>query len=360
VVHVHKPADRAIAAKATPAGAAQRARERFLTGAEEPEPGRETVRADIVTSWRRSLRMGVVPDSLDVPYDASAPTPHRLLDAALPVIDRLATQLTDTSATILLANSEAQIIDRWAAKSFLGVLDRFNVAPGFVYAEHRVGTNGLGCALEEKRMFEVRGPEHFRESLQSLVCVAAPIVLPTTKVAQGALNVTCTLQDANGLMRPLIQQAVADIERRMLEASSLRERLLLDAFVARVRHSSHPVFAASSDLVMANVAADQIVTASDRLLLWHWASEALQTRDTASGTIDLAELRDVSVVATKVGRARRCSGRSWSCASRRRHLHTVGRVAANDRPAASPVDRRPYAACAAPSPPVRPIRLRSS
>ena len=66
--------------------------------------------------------------------------------------------LDDTTATILLANSNAQILDRWASRSFLRTLDRFSVAPGFVFAEHLVGTNGLGCALEEKRLFEVHGP----------------------------------------------------------------------------------------------------------------------------------------------------------------------------------------------------------
>jgi transcriptional regulator of acetoin/glycerol metabolism len=299
---VQQPAFERDRAGVTPLAAVRGARERVLAGGADPF-GDAALRRDIACSWRRSLRMGVGPDSIDVPYDDAIPTPHRLLDAALPVIDRLAAQLTDSSATILLANGDAQIVQRWACHSFLPTLDRFNVAPGFTFAEHRVGTNGLGCALEEKRLFEVRGPEHFRECLQALVCVAAPIVLPTTNVAQGALNVTCTLREANGLLRPLIQEAVADIERRMLEAASLPERLVLDAFISKARGAHGAVLATSADLVMANAAADRLVSSSDRQLLWHWAREALMHRDSASRTIELTGIGRAAVAATKVGDA---------------------------------------------------------
>ncbi|MEZ5226794.1 MAG: helix-turn-helix domain-containing protein [Acidimicrobiales bacterium] len=245
--------------------------------------------------------MGVEPDSVEVPYDDAVPTPHRLLDAAVPVIEQLVSQLTDTSATILLANSEAHIVQRWACRSFLPTLDRYNVAPGFSFAEHGVGTNGIGCAAEEKRLFEVRGPEHFRECLQSLVCVAAPIVLPTTNVAQGVLNVTCSVDEATHLLRPLLQHAVADIERRLLEASSLRERTILDAYLTRSRRTPHGVIAVSSDLVMANAAAEALVPPADRFVLWQWALDALSTRSEASRVFASEQSGDLTITASAIG-----------------------------------------------------------
>lgn len=280
--------------------AASRTREGFL--AEDltaTELG--SVRHDIAMSWRRSQRMGVEPDSVEVPYNDDVPMPHRLLDAAVPVVDQLASQLTDTSATILLASSEAHIVQRWACRSFLPTLDRFNVAPGFSFAEHGVGTNGIGCAAEEKRLFEVRGPEHFRECLQSLVCVAAPIVLPTTNVTQGVLNVTCTVNEANGFLKPLLQHIVADIERRMLESSSVRERLLLDAYLSRTRRTSNGVIAMSEGIVMANPAADAMLSSSDRVVLWQWACDALSTRDEAARRFDVDGGGELAITATAIG-----------------------------------------------------------
>jgi sigma-54 dependent transcriptional regulator, acetoin dehydrogenase operon transcriptional activator AcoR len=289
----------AAAAQHHPPAATDVARERFL--GDDAEPEQSHLRIDIVASWRRSRRMGVTPDGVDVPYVDAGPTPHQLLRAALPVIEQLAVHLDDTTATILLANSNAQILDRWASRSFLRTLDRFSVAPGFVFAEHLVGTNGLGCALEEKRLFEVHGPEHFRDCLRGLVCVAAPVIHPTTGVAHGALNVTCRVDEANGLLRPIVRQAVADIERRMLEAASVKERMLLDAFVTRARGSTHAVVLVSTDLSMTNSAADQLVGTADRLLLWHWASRELATHHHAAGTVDLERTEGVHVAATRVG-----------------------------------------------------------
>ncbi len=245
--------------------------------------------------------MGVEPDSVDVPYDDDVPTPHRVLDAAVPVIDLLASQLTDTSATILLANADAHIVQRWACRSFLPTLDRFSVAPGFSFAEHGVGTNGIGCAAEEKRVFEVRGPEHFRECLQSLVCVAAPIVLPTTNVVHGVLNVTCTTREANRLLRPLLLHAVADIERRMLDRSSTREREILDAYVVRARRSTNGVIAMGPDIVMANSVADALLAPFDRFVLWQWALDALATRIEATRIFDSVSGEEILVRATAIG-----------------------------------------------------------
>ena len=94
------------------------------------------VRADIATSWRRCQLIGVAANGEDVPYNPEFDRPSRLLRAAAPVIDRLAEQLTDSPATIVLADSEAQIIDcRAGTRKLIQALDRAFVAPGFRYAE---------------------------------------------------------------------------------------------------------------------------------------------------------------------------------------------------------------------------------
>lgn len=265
----------------------RRTRERFL--ADPTDRGAEPVdvRSEIATSWHRSQRMGVEPDGVEVPYDTEVPTPHRLIDAAVPVVERLVSQLSDTTATVLLANADAHIVRRWASRSFLPTLDRFHVAPGFSFAEHGVGTNGLGCAAEEKRLFVVRGPEHFRECLQSLVCVAAPIVMPTTNTTQGVLNITCTTTEANGFLRPVLERAVADIERQLLEAASVRERAVLDAFLGRVRRTTNPLIAMSDGIAMANPAAERLLSPSDRSLLWWWATEELTSGQPVTRSFEL-------------------------------------------------------------------------
>src|SRR5580698_2206683 len=54
-------------------------------------------------------------------------------------------------------------------------LDGIKLAPGFSYAEERVGTNGIGTALESGGPAHVFGHEHYAETLEGLACAGVPI-----------------------------------------------------------------------------------------------------------------------------------------------------------------------------------------
>jgi len=147
------------------------------------------VRREIVSSWRRCQLVGMAPSSEDVPYRPEFERPNRLLRAAGPVIDRLSEQMASGPVSILLADSEAQIIDRRAgARELAKALDRASVSPGFLYAEEFAGTNGIGSALEERKPFMVSGSEHFRENLQEFTCIGSPVLHPITGAVEGVVN----------------------------------------------------------------------------------------------------------------------------------------------------------------------------
>ncbi len=104
--------------------------------------------------------------------------------------------------TALLADNTARILDRRTGNSALSNrLDGALIAPGFSFAEEDSGTNGIGTALEERKIFSVRGGgEHFRESLQDMACVGLPIVHPISRTVEGILDFTCAVRDVNDLM----------------------------------------------------------------------------------------------------------------------------------------------------------------
>ncbi|WP_228389438.1 GAF domain-containing protein, partial [Cumulibacter manganitolerans] len=285
-------------------------RERFLSdpGAEDPRlvPG---PRPDIVTSWRRSQLVGVSPDGVDLPYSPPPQMPRRLLAAAGPIIDALEQELRDTSGTVLLADREVRILDRrTGSRSWLRSLDRSNIAPGFLFAEEYAGTNGLGCAMEERRLFEVRGAEHFRERFQSLVCIAAPIRHPARNAVVGALNLTCSVDDFSPLARTVLRRAVSDIERRLLDASSPHEQELLAQYTARSRRVGRPLIAVSADMLVCNPAASAVLERTDRELLWHWAGAALGAAESATEHLVLASGQTVVAHATPVAAGHRLVG----------------------------------------------------
>ncbi|WP_344018374.1 sigma-54-dependent Fis family transcriptional regulator [Pseudonocardia kongjuensis] len=281
-------------------------RELVLGGDDGQDTGdpaaRGTVRDEIVSSWRRCRLVGVTTSGEDVPYQAEFERPNRLLRAADPVIGRLADQIDDGPATILLADSDAQIIDRRAGRRELAnALDRLLVAPGFTYAEEFTGTNGIGSALEECRPFVVSGAEHFRDNLQQFTCMGSPIRHPVTGRVEGVLDVTCRVEDRHELLAPLVLAAVREIEARMVADASRREQMLLDRFVRAGRRSTAAVVSLNEDVVIANTAAAGLVELSDQAVLWDWACRILGTRDEFTGDIRLSNDVVVQARATRVG-----------------------------------------------------------
>lgn len=259
-------------------------------------------RDEIVSSWRRCQLVGVVPTGEDVPYKPEFERPNRLLRAAGPVIDRLADQMSEGPVSILLADSDAQIIDRRAGKRELEkALDKAMVAPGFSYAEEFTGTNGIGSALEASKPFIVSGPEHFRENLQEFTCIGSPLRHPITGSVEGILDVTCRVDESHELMKPLVLAAVREIESRMYADASRREQMLLEQFMRAGRRSTAAVITLNEDVVMANTAASGLLDLSDQAMLWEWACQILGTQDEYTGEIRLSHDVTVQAKATRVG-----------------------------------------------------------
>jgi len=160
----------------------------------------------------------------------------------LPVIAWLSEQLDDGPISILLADSDAQIIERRVGRRELAdALDRALVSPGFLYAEEFTGTNGIGTALETATPFLVSGSEHFRENLQEFTCVGSPLKHPVSGKVEGVLDVTCRVGDKHGAIKPLVLAAVREIESRMYVDSSRREQLLLEHFLRANRRAASAV-----------------------------------------------------------------------------------------------------------------------
>lgn len=274
-------------------------RERMLDG---PVPLDGPFRQEIISSWRRCKLVGVVPTGEDVPYRPEFERPNRLLRAAGPVIDRLADQLEGGPISILLADAEAQIIDRRAGgRELAQALDKAFVSPGFFYAEEFTGTNGIGSALEERRPFVVSGAEHFRDNLQVFTCIGAPVRHPISGAVEGVLDVTCGVDDRHDLLKPLVLAAVREIESRMYADASRREQLLLEHFLRARRRTTTAVVSLNEDVVMANTAASVLLDLSDRAMLWEWACRMLGSRDECTSEVRLAHDMVVEAKATRVG-----------------------------------------------------------
>lgn len=255
-------------------------RDRFMEGEEPVE-----VRDSILTSWRRSLLFGVAVDRLEPEYH-DIDDDSRLLHAASPVLKRLEGVLADTPMSVVLTDPRANVLERRAGEHSLNKhLDDIKLAPGFSYAEQYVGTNGIGTTIEERHAAHVFGSEHFSGRLQSVSCAGAPIRNPLSGRLEGVIDLTCWKVDANPLMMALVQEAAGEIEQRLLEQSTERERALLRAFLAACRRADRAIVTMNDDLVIANATASRLLNSDDHLIL----------RERAADLVGSGERSDVQV-----------------------------------------------------------------
>jgi transcriptional regulator of acetoin/glycerol metabolism len=263
--------------------------------------GLDDVRDQIESSWRRSASSGVRPDQFDVPYEPDLAPPERLRRAARPVLNRLDEELRASNVGVVLTDAQARVVDRWAADASLRAqFDRILVAPGFRFSEDTVGTNAAGTALADGAPAFVVREEHFADALVSMGGAAAVITDPHTGTTIGAVGLPAFAAHAHGLMLPMATCAAREIERRLLEDSSMVERVLLEHLLRARRHGKGALVSLNHRTMLTNAAAERILRPSDRPLLWDWASHALDHHRSATATIALTTGMPVTVRAEPV------------------------------------------------------------
>ncbi|MGH3671221.1 MAG: sigma-54-dependent Fis family transcriptional regulator [Pseudonocardiaceae bacterium] len=254
-------------------GGLAQARELFLT-AEPVQPG--VVRDSILASWTRSRESQVAADNLELPFNANLDRKSRLADSADRVISTAYAQYTGEPISVILTDAAGVVLDRRTGDSRLQhKLDTVSLAPGFSYAEQFAGTNGIGTTLEGRGPAHVFGHEHYVEHLEDLACAGAPIRHPTTGKVLGILDLTCWRTDANPAMITAAASIAEQIEEVLLEQVGRRELALLHDYLLACRRNRGSVLAISTDLVMMNDSARELIDPQDQVTLLGQATEAL-------------------------------------------------------------------------------------
>lgn len=258
----------------------RRAREQFLSNGElQPDLAR-VVRPDILVSWRRSRLSGASASVEALPFNSEVNIDNPLCQAAEPVLSRLAEQLAGLEAGVLLADRNARILRRWAPQtSILPKMDRIGSDAGSSASEELVGTNGVGTIVEDRQPHIVVGAEHFADVLATFTCVGAPIFHPLNRKFEGVVTLNCDASEASPLLTSLIASTAQEIQSRLLDLASRRERALLDAFLkaSRLRRAAAVV---SDEVLLAGPHVIRMLRSLDHASIWQ------QIRDEVTGHPD--------------------------------------------------------------------------
>jgi len=250
--------------------AVQIARDHLLSEGRLPEHLARAVRPSVLASWRRSVLGGARPDAA-LAYRGESHVTTALRLAAEPVLGQLAERLRGLQAGVLLADAEANVVQRWVADtSIRPLLDRINSDAGFNIAEDLVGTNGVGSVIEHGGPLQISGPEHLATALHLFTCVGVPIHHPITRRLEGVITMSCRANAANPLLTPLMTSTAQEIEHRILDQASVVERQLLDEYLVAVSARRGPIAAVGPDILMAGPKVTELLEGIDQALLWEY------------------------------------------------------------------------------------------
>lgn len=199
----------------------------------------------------------------------------------------------------MITNRDGVVLSRRVSHDALTTrLNRVQLAPGHVFSERYVGTNGIGTALASGHPVMIAGSEHYIEALRDFHCAAVPILHPTRRTLLGAFNLTTIRQGSAGMLMALARSVAGQIESEIAAISSRRERALFQDYMdacSSVRPG--PVLALNRDVVMMNEQLSAAVTGPDHYALLDHAREIAEdhrfegTRSIALPSGRVAELR---------------------------------------------------------------------
>lgn len=187
------------------------------------------LRSTILASWRRCERAGVEPDRDDpdvrkVSDDELAnrrQSESRLVSASAPHLSWLSDSVDPVPHVAYLTDSEGVVLDALGAEE--ETLEELGLAPGYVWSEEEVGTNGAGTALATGRPTVVFGPEHFVGAFHGFVCTGCPVREEGGEIV-GAVDLTTPLHQGRPQRLALATYAALAIEREFFHAGASEGR----------------------------------------------------------------------------------------------------------------------------------------
>lgn len=260
------------------------ARAEFLDG-RDPRDG--DISDVLVASWRRSLTAGVDSDQPRSMYTADTDTDSLLVRCAQPVLQQLEVDAADLPLVVVLIDENARVVQRLDGSATVArLLDRVDLAPGFDYAESRMGTNGIGTALQAGHPVRVVGPEHYSENLHLFGCAGAPIHDPLTGQVAGVIDITTMSDTWNPVFTSVVRNAAKDIGRNLIRDHGQEQHAILDAYLTVVaRWAGEAVLGFGGSMAIANPAAQQSFDADEQRILRESASVLMANKERASHTL---------------------------------------------------------------------------
>ena len=212
--------------------------ERFLTGdAQAAAPAGNYV----VSSWQRSLALGVDPCGRAAPlavngdaFNRLRQRQHDLMSAASGVFADVVELFAGSRSIMVLTNAEGVVLEAVGDMQTLEQGQNIHLTLGGDWREEVVGTNGIGTVLATGRPAQVHAAEHFCEGIKAWTCAGAPIYEPGTDTLLGVVDISGPPSTYQRNNLTLAVTTARQIETALGERLALERARLLEACLNRL------------------------------------------------------------------------------------------------------------------------------
>ena len=197
-------------------GALAAVHEHFLAAPTSPLP--DLIRPVVADSWRRSLALGVDPDTEAAPLDLSEREladyrANHPLAGMMPLIRRLLTEDADEAGHIVaVGDALGRLLWVEGHHRLRSRAETMQFVEGSLWSERATGTNAPGTALALDRAVQISAGEHFGLGALSWSCVAAPVHHPLTGDLLGVIDLTGGPDVAGPRTLALVRACAAAVE----------------------------------------------------------------------------------------------------------------------------------------------------
>ncbi|BAB05639.1 two-component sensor histidine kinase [Halalkalibacterium halodurans C-125] len=155
--------------------------------------------------------------SLD-PYYPTQILEHRqaqykeFLEITKPFVDKLLLYLKGIPTLIIVTDHERVVLDVTGEAFFQ---EELGLKPGLAFTEKGAGTNAVDLALTYEKTFQVKGKEHFFESMHNFSCTSClfSTVNWYNEPQKGTIGIMTSVENASPLHSGLLSSVVDGIER---------------------------------------------------------------------------------------------------------------------------------------------------
>ena len=219
---------------------------------------------------------------------------------------RLGDQIDGFLFSVMLVDREGRMVATSnGSRAIEPILEKVGAVPGSVWREEFTGANALALPLETGRPISINGPEHYLDSLRAFSCYGRPIIGPRHGRLEGVLDMMVDGDVVHPLVQPVIDAAVAEIERNLARDYRDRRGDLTTAFDLATAHPASAVIAFDSTRVIKSVRAAALIMPEDLVALRSLAAESgagvfkdwvLHRGDPA--TVEISQVESGGTVAT--------------------------------------------------------------